>query len=168
MRPSKRLRILVSRAGRALLSVLTLFGYLATCIGFPAVLPARTSDSTQHQTSSSAPVCQHGACGCCGRGEKCRCSQPDEDSPSEADRSSLHDTTPSPKWISAIQARQCLGLETLWFSVGPALPAEMTVSWSCEQLVAGTIEDLDWHFDTLSDRPPLPPPRGYLVAWFGR
>jgi hypothetical protein len=133
---------------RNTIAVLALLGYLTAALGLP--LPARASPPDITPADSIADVRPCGcvvsdcesACCCCG-------PSPIEQVPSDD----------SMIWVIGEQVRKCHGMETLWLSVGIALPMPPPVHIDTNEPPLCRLSFNCQLFDTLTPCPPAPPPR---------
>ena len=132
---------------RSVVAVLALVGYLTAALGVPLPAPPSTPSTL------SEPAVEARPCGCvvspC-EGSACCCGPAPIEIP----------LTDSPiVWFIGEQVRKCHGLETLWLSIGIALPMPPAVQVAPEAPLSCRLDRMFSPFDTHSSRPIAPPPR---------
>jgi hypothetical protein len=171
MRPERRLRGAVGTGLRGATVAAALLGYLAATFGFPVVVPARAGKDGCHQRACGCIVTdEHQSCccdpapktvtrSCCARPVE-NCPHCDGEAPESCCEKKAASDGPVVAWVVGPQARQCRGLDTLWFSLGAVLPPTAPVTAAADLVPAGTLVHVASSLDSLSWAPPSPPPRG--------
>lgn len=139
---------------RNTVAVLALVGYLTAALGVPLPVPA--SDPSPEITAEATVEVQ--PCGCvvteCASACCCSGSAP-TNKPVEVtgyENAAFH-------WVIGEQIRKCHGMETLWLSIGIALPMPPSVQLAHEDPFAFALNRPFHPFHSLNSRPLAPPPR---------
>jgi hypothetical protein len=222
---SRRLRQFLIAGLRGSVVALSLLGYLAASIGFPA--PAPSTDHHGHKDDHASP-CSGGTCGCSPDAEHCCCSGKTKPAPpppakkapkpkpcctneapcplcvavailfpgsakasetetvpkcpfcasaaeppsccggqatslsTETGTAALADETSADpvRWVHGIRARECHGLDVLWYGLAAALPLPPPLRWEGDRQFAGWLTPISPLTQSVSRAPPAPPPRG--------
>jgi hypothetical protein len=141
-----RLRVLSRNA----VAVLALLGYLTAALGVPMPAPSDPPPvAAPEPTATEVHPCGcvvsdcGGPCCCCGE------AAPVEQAPSDTGMI----------WLVGEQVRKCHGMESLWLSVGIALPLPPPVNVDQDEPPLCRLALSFTRLDTLSSAPPAPPPR---------
>jgi hypothetical protein len=141
----KRIKRLLFPLLRGAVGMLALVGYLTAALGVPMPAP-RAPSSCQ---SPAAPA--EGRSCCCTGSEGCCCccgGAPAEQSEDVA-----------VVWVIGAKVRQCHGQDSLWLTVGVALPLPPAVAARSDESPAAWIFPAQALFTSLTFAPPAPPPR---------
>jgi hypothetical protein len=140
----RRIKRLLFPVLRGAVGVLALLGYLTAALGVP--LPAPRAPSACESTAAPAeahPCCCDPEAGCC-----CCCGGAPAEQTEDV----------SVVWVMGAKARQCHGQDSLWLTVGVALPLPPAVA-VCGEQPPGWTPATRSLTDSLAFAPPSPPPR---------